>query len=364
MKLLRPILQRLAVAAVAVLVPLLVLEAALRAAGGANRGKAPYRRDRSPAVYYPEEGRLHPWSGRGEKPLRIAVVGDSVSEGWGVGPDDSYGFRLERLLNLNDGQRPAEVAVWAKGGYATFMEVPFVVSALRWGADVVVLGICLNDTEDARDADRLHRWRLEAMPRVPPPWLARVLRSSLACEWIYQKAEDLRAQAGYRRYYERIYSPTYSGWELFAKSIRKIRGICEKHGATLVAVVFPPLGGEIRPPFPAILQQIRNLLESEQVRCLDLQKDFEGLDPNRLQVVPYIDAHPNEIAHRIIARALFEYLLANGLIDRGYEPRSKKDSHQDFWEHLERRMERPLWEPLPATGEVEAASADGLPSAR
>ena len=47
--------------------------------------------DRSPIAYLPEPERFHPWPGGEEEPLRIAVIGDSITLGSGVQPDDSYG---------------------------------------------------------------------------------------------------------------------------------------------------------------------------------------------------------------------------------------------------------------------------------
>ncbi|MFH0954051.1 MAG: SGNH/GDSL hydrolase family protein [Verrucomicrobiota bacterium] len=349
MKSLRALLLRVTLVIVALLVPLLAMELVLRAADLFHLKKPAPRKDRSSVDYYSEESRIHPWTGRHRDPLRIAVIGDSVTAGWGVLTDDSYGYRLERLLNLNDGQRPAEVNVYARGGTCTFTQERFVYEALRWKPDLILLGISLNDAEDMRDMERLKRWRDETMPRVPPPWLARLLRRSRACSWVYQNMADAQAQRGYLRYYGRLYDKDYSGWKVFEKSIRKFKRLCDEHEVPLVAVI---MGGETKPLFLRIHRQIQELLDAERVRYLDLLEDFRGMDPTRLHVVPYLDAHPNEIAHRIIAQAIFEYLLANGLVDPGYAPKRVKHGKDEYWKRIERRMQKPLWE-MPA-GQVAA----------
>ncbi len=57
--------------------------------------------------------------------------------------------------------------------------------------------------------------------------------------------------------------------------------------------------------------RLHEALANEQVRFLDLLNDYRGRDPFRLQVIPFVDSHPNEIAHRLAAESIFEYLLAN-----------------------------------------------------
>ena len=45
--------------------------------------------------------------------------------------DDAYPARLERLLNLNEGTRPAQVRVYAASGTSTESQRGFVLRALR-----------------------------------------------------------------------------------------------------------------------------------------------------------------------------------------------------------------------------------------
>jgi len=74
--------------------------------------------------------RLHPWSQGTNAALRIAVLGDSITMGSGVQPADTYGMRLEQLLNVNDGVAPAEVRVYAQAGANTSDELRFLSEAL------------------------------------------------------------------------------------------------------------------------------------------------------------------------------------------------------------------------------------------
>ena len=54
-----------------------------------------------------------------------------------------------------------------------------------------------------------------------------------------------------------------------------------------------------------------------------------------MEAFPGVDAHPSEIAHRIIAERLFEFLIAQGYIGDEYSPHlTDNGSQQAFWKAL------------------------------
>jgi lysophospholipase L1-like esterase len=316
------------------------MEIGMRLAG-AGAAPAAAGRDRSAVIYYPQPQRASPWGRDAADPLRVAVIGDSIAEGWGVQPDDSFGFRLERFLNLNDGQRPAVVSIWARGGTSTYDQRGFLRKALAWRPHLVLLGLCLNDTEDWQNGDQVRAWRKEAMPAVPPPWLARVLAHSRAGLWLYNRVEAVQANRGSLRMMERLYDPSYRGWVKFAGALHDFQVDCGEQGVTFVAVIFPMLSYIEHYPLEHLHGRIRAALEREGIRYLDLLPEFQGQSALRLEVVPGVDSHPNEIAHRLAAEAIFEYLLANHLIDAGYAPNTVKGGKQRFWDRMALRMQNP-----------------------
>lgn len=180
MRSIKPICLRLAMILISLGLVFVLLEAILRLTQAIRHDPSDSFDDRSRVTYYPQDSRLHPWSIGSSNVLRIAIIGDSITIGHGVQIDDTYGFRLERLLNLNDGVPPAEVRLYARGGLSTFMEVFFLKKALKEKPHIVLLGLCYNDMEDFLRKEELDRWREEMMPRVPGPWLGAVLRGSPA----------------------------------------------------------------------------------------------------------------------------------------------------------------------------------------
>ncbi len=284
--------------------------------------------DRSPALFFAQPERLHPWSGDHEDPFRIAVIGDSFTVGQGVQVDDAYPARLERLLNLNAGVRPAEVKTWAREGSSTSDQLKFLRQALAAEVDLIVLGIFINDTE----SNQSRAWRRQLRPRIPTGWKLELLQTSEALAWIYSTLEQARIQREWVEYIHRIYEPDTRGWKDFARAVRRFGEISRANGVPVVAIILPPpgvLGADY--PFEFAHQAIRDQLESSQIPYLDLLDIFRGRSGLRLAVLPGVDGHYNEIGHRLAAEALFGFLLKEGHIPIDYNPALAESQPRRYW---------------------------------
>src|SRR5690242_11419976 len=82
--------------------------------------------------------------------VRIAMLGDSVSEGLGVAEEQRFSRRLEELLQ---GDRSTiEVLDFAMAGYATVDEkIALERDALRYAPDRIILQICFDDVAENRE---------------------------------------------------------------------------------------------------------------------------------------------------------------------------------------------------------------------
>ncbi|NCC51338.1 MAG: SGNH/GDSL hydrolase family protein [Spartobacteria bacterium] len=301
--------------------------------------------DRSLTFYPPAIPRLHPWTTPDVTPLRIAVIGDSITEGAQVQPYDTYGMRLEALLNMNEGVRPAEVHIYALAGTCTKHQKRFLRSALQISPDIVILGICLNDAEDFENKQQLTQWREERLPRIPPPRVAKWLRRSKIVSWLYQKKETVRTRKAQNDYFRKLFAPDYRGFRLFKRSIKYFQDVCAERGIDFIAVIFPMLHADLdeeRYPFTDIHAVIGNTLSEFGIQYLDLLPHYINKTSDRLTAVPGIDGHPNEIGHRIAAEVIFEYLLSNAVIDAAYEPTLKQVSRIEYWNSIRKRVHAPL----------------------
>ena len=327
-------IQKGLLAAASSLMVLLLLEGAFRLMNVSARRAVAL--DRSAHFYRAEPERQHPWSRGATNALRIAAIGDSFTFGVGVQPYDRYAEHLEWLLNLNAGVRPAEVTVFARRGSATHEQVDLLKEALAGRPGIVVLGICLNDTEDHADAKLMDAFRRQ-LHRRPGPVLGAVLARSRFLSWLYAKTDDARVRRAYLDYYRRLYHPDYSGWKYFLHGLGEFRRLCSEQDVRLLAVVFPLLsdldGG--RYPFTDAHEKIRKALKDEGIDSVDLLEPLTGLPAVRLQAIPGIDPHPNEIVHRLAAEIVFDRLLSNAWVEASYRPRVEgaKDARR-IWEKL------------------------------
>jgi GDSL-like Lipase/Acylhydrolase family len=300
--------------------------------------------DREVASYLPEAERLEN-SGPRRDGLRVAIIGDSFTYGDGVDWDDAYGQRLGRLLNLNAEAPPAEVGVWARKGYNTADEKRFLKPVLRWKPHLVILAVFLNDSEDRSDPQN---WvlREELLPHVPEGWTRALLLHSRALAWIWQRIESVRQRRASEAYADLIFDPEYPGWQTFEASLDFfVQKTSERH-VPFVAMLFPHMDG-VGPFYdPTGYNRMLAALTDRSIDTLALRPYFEDKAPVRMTVYPGVDGHPSEIAHRITARALFEFLLDHGYVDKTYRPRhvSRQRSRQE-WLHQLRRYKDTLHYP-------------------
>lgn len=316
----KKLLKKIGLLAFSVLLMLLGLEGFLRVAPLAHEDNPVA--DRSSVFYRQALDRAHPWSQSASNVLRIAVIGDSFTAGVGVQLDDTYGAKLERLLNLNDGVPPAEVWVVAHSGTSTFQQRKMLPEALAHDPDIVILGICLNDTEDWTHPVKLQRWRDEWMTPAPSRFQAFLLRHSRVASFV---ASRLWAAGSSRRcmnYYRHLYDPAGAGILRFKNAIYWFRDECAARQIAFVPVIFPLMSFDFAPgryPMQFAHDAIHEICRDGGITCLDLLPAFQGTASIRMQAVPGIDPHPDEIAHRIAAESIVNHLVEQRLVDGGYQ---------------------------------------------
>ncbi len=88
---------------------------------------------------------------------------------------------------------------------------------------------------------------------------------------------------------------------LFRQALTRIHDA----NASMVVLVFPDLNALSRKQyaFEPIHHKLKNFFLSEKVHFIDFADAFKAYGPLNLRVHP-VDAHPNEIGHRIIAEKI------------------------------------------------------------
>lgn len=246
--------------------------------------------------------------------FRIAVVGDSFTFGPKLQFDDTFPKRLERILSMNPGPLKAEVLNLGVSGYGTADETRVVKDAIDRQSDLVILEITLNDPEPQTLRPRQGNAR-----RFGP------LEISKQHNWLlyYWKslgyvAQRIRAHSTHRRYRDYFFNlfENPATWEPFKASLQEIARLGKEHQTKIAAVLFPLMsfGFDDNYPFFPLHRKVAALMEELEIPTLDLFDTYRGIPPERLQVVPVGDPHPNEIAHRLAAEKLYVWLAKHAFI--------------------------------------------------
>jgi len=301
--------------------------------------------DRSTRLLGVDDSREHPWAGSHSNAWTLAVVGDSIAMGVGNQKCHRLAFVLEWFLNVGTAAPPARVRLYAEPS-STYQQVDDVRRAIADGASVVVLAISLNDTEDWSRPAELMAMRPDRREWSVPAWLQPLARRSRVVQVTLRAIERDRRLAGYLRYYRFLYRPEYSGFARFRTALQEIRAAADANGVKVAAVLFPLLIADLRPgryPFEPMHAAVAEACAAAGIPLLDLRSAMAASTPDRLQLIPMVDAHGSEIAHRIAAEAMFYFLLEQGFVEPARRPANVREAERlRTWAKKFRALGQPL----------------------
>lgn len=264
--------------------------------------------------------------------FRIAVVGDSFTFAPYLQIEDTFPKRLERWLNLNSNQPKVEVFNLGVPRYSSSHEIQVVKDILEQKPQIVLLQITLNDPELKPYTPR------ELDLTQPDRFAATKLNGGIYDIWrtlalVKERLNNSHARTEYIDYHKRLFAGKRT-WNSFRSSIEQMKNISDKAGAKFIAVIFPLFGipSDRDYPFDAVHSKVSKLLTELNVPHLDLLSAFNGIPLERLQVIPGVDRHPNEIAHRIAAEKILKWWEREKILPPSIFPkkRSSKRIGLDF----------------------------------
>jgi lysophospholipase L1-like esterase len=227
--------------------------------------------------------------------LRILMLGDSITVGWGVPVQDTFAKRIERMYA--DRGIDAEVINTGVGNYNTIQEVEFFLTEGRkYQPDIVVLNFTFNDAEPV-PSDR------------PPSFLERTCYS---CVFVLGRFDTLMrrfsARRDWRDYYLALYgSGETKGWTDAKTYIARLAEFCRKNGIMLLIANLPELHDVRHYRLQRITALVQAAAEQNGVAFVDLLPYLKDRASADLWVTPP-DPHPNALAHGLIAQGIFDAL--------------------------------------------------------
>lgn len=270
--------------------------------------------------------------------FRIAVVGDSVTFGYGCSRAGSYAKQLEKLLNDHyECTKNFEVLNFGVTGYSIEQAVESARSnALPFQPDLILYGYVLNDPlADSVEWRALRQMAKEAKQswsqRISTA-LAQTLGESKVFQLGYQytvespsqpkqladpifTAFDLETHDGYIRQihnHDRTWSFTQQGFEQLAT-------ILQPHRLPCLVVVFPIVEVEKNEPYSLADVHHKVMVEAQRhgLDVYDLAPVFHQASQASSRSLFLDMMHPTPQGHRVAALALYIHLSEAGLLPEG-----------------------------------------------
>jgi lysophospholipase L1-like esterase len=228
---------------------------------------------------------------------RYAFLGDSLTFGWGVPEASRFESLLEQKLNAVS---PTEIINFGHGNYNTVQEVNlFIEKGLKYKPDTVVVFYFINDAEPT---PVMSAWEFLGHSRL------------LTLLWSRLKTLGSRVDEhqSFQGYYSSLYVEGQPGWNEAKKAFAKLKEVSAANGIALKVVLLPELHDPAHYPFAAEHRKVMAYLAELGIPALDITPAFKDTtDPVKLWVA-LDDAHPNEVAHAMIARAIESFITGEG----------------------------------------------------
>jgi hypothetical protein len=199
---------------------------------------------------------------------------------------------------------------------STVVEEGITRDVLKEDLDLLILQITLNDAEPGRLSPEERKRLFEA------PWLhSGIWKAWKTIGLIGQRIHNSQTVNRYIDYHTKYFKDPET-YRAFSDALGSIAQRAKNAGVPLLAVVFPLFDLPINERYPLKRSHtlIARALKRHDIPGVDLRSAYENIPPERLQVIPNQDNHPNEIAHRIAAERLLAYLIANKLVPANVVP--------------------------------------------
>lgn len=246
---------------------------------------------------------------------RVAVVGDSFTEGWGVKQADVFPRVLERALNREE---PGQWQVLNFGKSNT--DFPRLLTnlkqALDWQPDVVVYAMVLNDPEIAPKLQKRvphARNNLLGATTPAPPAPLRVV------DFVRRRIAQQATKEATIEWYLSLFTDENPKWADTKHQIRTMDQLVRERGGRFVIALWPMLLDLERDYSLAPAHRtIGAFAEKFHIQFVDLLPALAGQRSAEMCVHP-IDMHPNERAHQLVGEYLVRVLRPLGPVSSFHE---------------------------------------------
>lgn len=233
--------------------------------------------------------------------FRIALLGDSVTYGYGVERKNNFASLLESSLNSEGGTgQKYEVYNFGVSGYGTEAELELYKTKVKdYKPDLVLLIYVLNDPIPPELGVQfvVAGWRKEAQFGA----------------WLYLKWKAATDSLRPERNYNRIYA-SEEAWSAVQRDLSEMARLATKNNSQFAVAIFPLLLDFNDYPMGKYHQMVADTLKKDDVIYTDLLDSFKPYDFMSVRVAESDSTHPNALGHKIAADALEKFIRQEELI--------------------------------------------------
>jgi hypothetical protein len=238
----------------------------------------------------------------------VAFLGDSFTLGIGVKDTNTIPANVERELQRNYSN--IDVLSFGVSDTNTSYQITLLKEYVwEFKPDIVVVIFFLND------ANRIGVVRFLSKPNV----LSRIRKYSYFANALIGSFERPIFSKIMIRHYHAGFSETSQDYQLIKSALKEGRALSAKHQFDFIVAVYPVLFLlDERYPFRTIHQNIEHFCKIEDILFVDWFNTFFGKSDKEMWVHS-TDQHANEVAQRLVAIELTNYLRDSGLIDKAFD---------------------------------------------
>ncbi len=243
---------------------------------------------------------------------RVAVLGDSITQGVSVHMNETFENIMERDLQSYN----IESINFGVIGYTVFQyEEVLKTKVLKYKPDIVLISFYINDfiyTPINFNKDGNNLLVVNYFPGTlldtPLNWF--LYKHSKIYRLLYRRIVETIVFRNYKN--EGPYNYLLLNFrEKGYKSISQINNIANTNNITLLFIVFPTITDKENYEFICIHEELKNYLVKSNISYIDVLEIY-SLN-NHTSFLNVDDIHPNRLGHKIIGEEIAEYLKSNVL---------------------------------------------------
>lgn len=245
--------------------------------------------------------------------VRAVVIGDSVTEGYGVSWRDAFASVAQKQLG-----QEYEIISLGMGGLNTPQEVHILEEVgLQYAPDFVVVNVVLNDCDFFSSVKAAVKHATDDQGRIAlldirvHPSIKRLLKSSALLYFVNERFADLWGRLKGEEshdYYSELWQNQVNR-EKIITAFERLKTLGRENRFKVVVLVWPLLVNYNQYKFSEIHQWIMDQVAISQFTGIDLLPIFARQSFRTLQVTSEDYVHPNAVGHSLAATELVNWLI-------------------------------------------------------